>query len=89
MNEKPIRIVAVAGSVRPGNFTGKALDLVAAEISQSDDASVDVVDLSEMHLPLPGQASSDDVSALQERFASATGVILATPEYHGSFSSVI
>ncbi len=89
MSEKPIRIVAVAGSVRPGNFTGKALSLVADELARSDDATVDLVDLNEVQLPLPGQATSDDMKALQERFAAATGVILATPEYHGSFSSVI
>ena len=89
MSEKPIRIVAVGGSVRPGNFTGKALALVADQIARSDDATVDVVDLNEIQLPLPGLAASDDMKALQERFATATGVLLATPEYHGSFSSVI
>ena len=40
-------------------------------------------------MPLPGKPTSDDMNALQERFATATGVVLATPEYHGSFSSVI
>jgi len=89
MNEKPIRIVAAAGSVRPRNFTGKALSLVADECVRSDDAGVDVVDVNEVQLPLPGQATSDDIKVLQERFATATGVVLATPEYHGSFSSVI
>ena len=89
MSEKPIRIVAAAGSVRPGNFTGKALALVADEIARSDDATVDVVDLDSVQLALPGQATSDDSKAVQERFATATGIILATPEYHGSYSSVI
>ena len=43
MSEKPIRIVIVAGSVRSGNFTGKALGLVADKVAESDDATVDVV----------------------------------------------
>jgi len=89
MSEKHIRIVAVGGSVRPGNFTGKALRLVADEIDRSGDAAIDVIDLAGAALPLPGQNSSDEVKALQERFSAATGVILATPEYHGSYSSVI
>ena len=63
--------------------------MVADEIAKSDDATVDVVDLNDVQLPLPGRATSDEVKALQERFAAATGVVLATPEYHGSFSSVI
>ncbi len=89
MSERPIRIIVVAGSVRPGNYTGKALSLVADEVAQSDDARIDFVDLNEVQLPLPGQAASDDIKALQERFSVATGVVLATPEYHGSYSSVI
>ena len=89
MSERPIRIIVVAGSVRPGNYTGKALSLVADEVAQSDDARIDVVDLNEVQLPLPGQAASDDIKALHERFSLATGVVLATPEYHGSYSSVI
>ena len=89
MSERPIRIIVVAGSVRPGNYTGKALSLVADEVAQSDDARIDFVDLNEVQLPLPGLAASDDIKALQERFSVATGVVLATPEYHGSYSSVI
>ncbi len=89
MSEKHIHIVAVAGSVRPGNFTGKALSLVTEELVKSDDATVDVVDLNAVELLLPGKATTDDTKTLQERFAAATGVVLATPEYHGSFSSVI
>ncbi len=89
MSEKPIQIVAVAGSVRPGNFTGMAINLAADEIGKADDASIHVVDLSEVRLPLPGQPASDDVKALQDRFSAATGIVLATPEYHGSYSSVI
>ncbi|MAE64901.1 MAG: NADPH-dependent FMN reductase [Phycisphaeraceae bacterium] len=88
MSDRPIRIVAAAGSVRPGHFTGKALALVAEEVAASDDASIDVVDISGLRLPLPGEEATDDVKALQERFSAATGVVLATPEYHGSYSSV-
>ena len=89
MTEKPIRIVVVAGSVRPDNFTAKALPIVADGIVGSDDATVDVVDLNEVQLPLSGQAASSDVKALWEQFAAATEIVLATPEYHGSFRSVI
>ena len=89
MHGKPIQIVAVAGSVRPANFTSKALRLAVDECAQSDDADVDQVELDKIKLALPGQPAEDDVKALQERFGRATGVILATPEYHGSYSSVI
>ena len=89
MEDKPIRIVAVAGSVRPGNFTGKALHCATRNLATADDVAVDLVNLTEHRLPLPGQETTEDVEALQNRFSAATGVILATPEYHGSYSSVI
>ncbi|MBK5294451.1 MAG: NAD(P)H-dependent oxidoreductase, partial [Acidobacteriia bacterium] len=50
---------------------------------------VDVVDPAKLRLDFPGQDSgSADGEALRQKVAQATGVILATPEYHGSFSSV-
>ena len=85
-----IRIAVVCGSVRPGNYTRMAVDVVAASLSADPDVSVEVVDPSELDLPLPGlPVTSSSVSELQEAIRGATAVILATPEYHGSFSSVM
>jgi FMN reductase len=85
-----IRIVLISGSVRPGNFTGKALALVTAEIRKHSDIAAEQIDPAGMNLPLPGMGGgSADSARLRESVSGATGVILATPEYHGSFSSVI
>ena len=85
-----IRIVAVKGSVRPGNATSKVLDIVADEIRKDSRITLDIVDPAHLDLPFPGEESdSDDARDLQELVKSATGVILSTPEYHGGFSSVI
>ncbi len=84
-----IRIAAVHGTVRPGNFTSKALALVIDEIRQHEDIALDVIDPGEMNLPFPGaDLDSPETKKLQERVARATGVVFSTPEYHGSFSSV-
>ncbi len=85
-----IRIVAVRGSVRPGNATSKVLEIVADEIRKDPDITLDVVDPATLHLAFPGQESnSSDARDLQKLVKRATGVILSTPEYHGGFSSVI
>ena len=90
MKEKQgIRIVAAAGSVRPGNFTGKALGLVLDELRQYPEVAVDVIDLANIDLPLPGRDESEHADRVQAMVSTATGLILATPEYHGSYSSVI
>jgi FMN reductase len=88
--EKSIRIAVVPGSVRPGNYTGKAVGLVLDELSTYEDVACDVLDLAELQLPHPGQGGeTPEVARFRETVDRATGVILATPEYHGSFSSVI
>lgn len=86
-----IRLVAIAGSVRPGNFTSKALALAVDEVRKNHpDIAIDVFDPAKLDLPLPGSGKqSKDVETLKAAVAAATGVLLATPEYHGSYSSVM
>ena len=91
MNAKKngIRIALVKGSIRPGNFTSMALDLVADEFRKQE-VSVDVIDPAGMVLSPPGASEdSTDGERVQEIISDATGVVLSTPEYHGSYSSVI
>jgi len=84
------RIVAIPGSVRPGNYTSKALNLVVEELGTYPNVAVEVFDPAGMELPLPGRAAeTDDAATLQAAITAAAGVILATPEYHGSVSSVM
>jgi FMN reductase len=85
-----IQIVAILGSVRPGNFTSKALALVMDEFKKNEEVTLQVIDPAAMKLPLPGMTgSAAETSQLKEAVSQATGVVLSTPEYHGSFSSVI
>ena len=86
--DKRIRIVAVLGTTRPGNFTSKALALVIDEIEMQADIRVDLIDPAKMHLPFPGlDPDSSEHEALQEMVSKATGVVFSTPEYHGTYSS--
>ena len=85
-----IQIVAIQGTVRPGNFTAKALALAADELRKHDDVGVELIDPSTLNLPFPGMdGGGQGAKLLQEKVSAATGVILSTPEYHGSFSSVL
>ena len=86
---KNISIVAVIGSVRPNNMTAKALVLVADEMKKYTNISLEIIDPSKIQLITPGEESNSSVDKLQEIVSGATGIILATPEYHGSYSSTI
>ncbi len=87
-NSDGIKIVAVLGTTRPGNFTAKALALVIDEIERQEDIAVDLIDPATMNLPLPGSSpESAATKTIQEIVSKATGVVFSTPEYHGSYSS--
>ena len=89
-NGERIHIVAIIGTRRPGNYTSRAMRLVVDEIGKHKQFSVDLIDPARITLPFPGEDDgSSDAEMLQEVVSRAAGVILATPEYHGSFSSVI
>jgi chromate reductase len=84
-----MRIVAVAGSVRPGSFTVKALDVVVGELERRG-ISTAKIDLRTTSLPFPGmEGNHGEIGSIRQTIRNATGVVLATPEYHGSFSSIM
>lgn len=85
-----IQVVVINGSSRPGNYTGKAVALVVDEFRKYPQVSVKELFAAGMQLPFPGSApNSKATKQLQEDVKAATAIVLATPEYHGSFSSVM
>ncbi len=85
-----IEIVTILGTTRPGNFTAKALALVADELRQQTRVNVTEINPRGMQLLFPGESGeSRDSHLLQSAVQKATGVVLATPEYHGSFAAMM
>ncbi|HXE91729.1 MAG TPA: NAD(P)H-dependent oxidoreductase [Terriglobales bacterium] len=90
MEHDGIGIVVIRGSVRPNNYTTMAAALVVDELQREPRVRVEVIDPAALSLPLPGtNPDASGTKVLQQKVAAATGVVLATPEYHGSFSSVM
>jgi FMN reductase len=88
-----IRVVGLSGSLRPGSFTRMALAEALAG-ARSTGAITELIDLREYQLPFATENDGEeqqarDVLRLRERMRLADGIILATPEYHGSFSGVL
>ena len=89
MANSAIRVTIILGSVRPGSYSSKALAVVADEV-RNQGAHLDIIDPAKLQLSPPGiDGDSADGQALRALVSAATGVILVTPEYHGSFSSVM
>jgi chromate reductase len=84
-----IRIACLQGTSRPGNYTRMALDIVVDELKKEAGVEVTVIDPTDVDLVFPGQPSNDSVARMIEAVENATGVIMATPEYHGTFSATM
>lgn len=85
-----IEIVTMAGSVRPDNYTEKALAVVVDELEKSPNVVVHQINLGDIDFALPGRPLRDPrVNELRQIIRNATAVVIATPEYHGTFSSLI
>jgi chromate reductase len=80
-------IVTICGSSQPSSFTGKALAVVTDELRVKG-LEVTVFDGAELHLDFPGRSTTDDGRRLRDAVKAAGGVVLATPEYHGTFSAM-
>lgn len=87
--KKKVKIVAIIGSVRPNNYTSKALAIAMDELKKYQKIQSEIIDPSQFHLSLIGKEKGSSWRRLQRIVSQATGVILTTPEYHGSYSSTI
>ncbi len=87
-----VKIVGIGGSLRTNSYSMQALELAAQRV-ESLGAEVKILDLRQMNLPFcdggDGYPDYPDVAELQSTVKAAHGLILSTPEYHGSVSGVI
>ena len=85
----PIRVVGVCGSLNPTGKTRSALS-VALDGSAEYEADTRLIELRDFELVFYGSVSDDDypedVHRLRQELREAQGIIIATPEYHGSLS---
>ncbi|MDX1755076.1 MAG: NAD(P)H-dependent oxidoreductase [Marinobacter sp.] len=84
-----IKIAAICGSVRPGNYSHMAMELAVDELKKHPNVEVSTIELAPLELPLPGlQANKPEaIERFQKTVQEATGILLASPEYHGGISS--
>ncbi|MBD0335707.1 MAG: NAD(P)H-dependent oxidoreductase [Cyanobacteria bacterium Co-bin13] len=87
-----VKIVGISGSLREGSYSQLAMQEVSRRLTALG-AEVEVLDLRQLSLPFCNGESEypdhPDVELLRGRVQEASGLILATPEYHGSVSGVL
>ncbi len=87
-----VKIVAIAGSLRKASHSHQALNIAAQRI-EALGAEVTIIDLRSLQLPFCNGEDDypdyPDVEDLQETVKQADGLLLVSPEYHGSISGVL
>jgi FMN reductase len=87
-----VKIVGIAGSLRPDSYSQIALKVAIQKVRDLG-AEVEILDLRQMQLPFCDGGDEypayPDVKRLQETVRNADGLILVSPEYHGSVSGVL
>lgn len=87
-----MKIVGIGGSLRKESRAYMALDLALKSL-HSEGCETCKIDLRELDLPFCNGGTEypdyPDVAMLRSEMKSARGLVLATPEYHGSISGVL
>ena len=87
-----VKIVGIIGSLRSDSYSALALQQAVDRV-EALGAEAEILDLRKMKLPFCDGGSEypdyPDVDVMREKVKNAEGLILATPEYHGSVSGVL
>ena len=81
------KIVTICGTSRPDNLTSRALAVVHAELAKAGTEPT-LFDGRTLSLAFPGQPPTADAERLKSAVVDAAAVVIATPEYHGSFAAM-
>ncbi|MCI0710036.1 MAG: NAD(P)H-dependent oxidoreductase [Chloroflexi bacterium] len=91
-NENAIVVTGICGSLREESYTRLAVETALIGASQQG-AQARLIDLRDYDLPFVDGREKEDypevVHQLKREVAGAQGIILGTPEYHGSYSGVL
>jgi NAD(P)H-dependent FMN reductase len=93
MQNGPVNILGVSGSMRGGSHSLKALEHVLKIASEKYGANVKVLNLKETQMPAydpdSGFEDSREMKEATEAVNWADAFVLASPDYHGSMSGVM
>ena len=89
-NGQTIQVVAIPGSLRPQSYTRLALN-IALQGAQEAGAQTRMLDLASYSIAYDSDSDQPALGLLHLRqdVQQAQGILLGTPEYHGSFSGVL
>lgn len=90
---KDITVIGICGSLRETSFTRMALQ-IALKGAEESGVKTELIDLRHYDLVFCNGSKNEedypeDVAKLRKKVYEAEGILLGTPEYHGSLSGVL
>src|SRR5262245_32316278 len=94
IRRRMMKVLAFAGSLRPDSRNQKLAREAVRLLLVHGEAAAEFVDLRDYAMPLydgdiERAGIPDSITALGTRIAEADALVIATPEYNGSISSVL
>ena len=91
--DRPVRLLAFAGSLRSASFNRRLIHVLAAGARDAG-AEVNLIELREHALPIydgdiEAAGIPETVHRLQAMLAAADGLLIATPEHNGSMPALV
>lgn len=88
MNQSPLNLAVIVGSVREGRFGPTVAQWFAQEAHKHGGYNVNVIDLADYDIPLD-MSRNESVDSFAEQIGAADAVVVITQEYNHSFGGTL
>lgn len=86
---RPLSIPVILGTTRKGRMSAHAARFMAGQIERRQGISTELIDLSELPMPIDDAGEEIKDSAFSEKMARADALVIVTPEYNHSFPGLL
>jgi NAD(P)H-dependent FMN reductase len=89
LRARPLCIPVILGTTRKGRMSAHAARFVADQIRQRGNIVTDVIDISELPLPVDDAGEGIKTTAFSEAMIQADAIVIVAPEYNHSFPGLL
>jgi NAD(P)H-dependent FMN reductase len=88
-NVRPLSIPVILGTTRKGRMSAHAARVMVQQIRHRQNVATELIDISDMALPIDDAGEDIKDSAFGEKMARADALVIVTPEYNHSFPGLL
>ena len=86
---RPINIPVILGTTRKGRMSAHAARFVAHELGKREDVVTELIDISELPLPVDDAGEGVKDSRFSAAMTAADAIVIVAPEYNHSFPGLL